>query len=256
MRPVVGGVDDPVVGGAVVVRVTDPVHDRVAQLHVLVRHVDLGAQHLAAVGELLGPHPAEQVQVLLRRAVTVGGVDARLAEAAAACGDLLAGLVVDIGQPGLDELLGPRVELFEVVGREPLVGRFVAEPADVGHDRLDEGHVLGLGVGVVEAQHAGAAEVVCDAEVDDDGLGVPDVQVAVRLGWEPGLDPPAAHTLLDVAGDGVVYEVGGHGGIGHGDMLAGRGRRQPRVTSSVMSTIGTSRISANIATMIPATAIQ
>ena len=65
VRPVVGRVDHPGVAGAVVVATSDAVHHRVAELHVLVLHVDLGAQHVRAVGELAGAHPAEQVEVLL-----------------------------------------------------------------------------------------------------------------------------------------------------------------------------------------------
>ena len=45
VRPVVRRVDDPLVAGAPVVAAADAVHHRIAQLHVLVLHVDLGAQH-------------------------------------------------------------------------------------------------------------------------------------------------------------------------------------------------------------------
>ena len=43
-------------------------------------------------------------------------------------------------------------------------------------------------VGVVEAQVALAAELVGEAEVQADGLGVADVQVAVGLGRKAGVD--------------------------------------------------------------------
>jgi hypothetical protein len=62
------------------------------------------------------------------------------------------------------------------------LGRFEAEPADVVDDRLDELGVLGDRVGVVEAQVAGAAELLGEAEVQADRLGVTDVQVAGRPG--------------------------------------------------------------------------
>ena len=62
VRPVVGGVDAPLVAGAVVVLVADAVHHRVAQLHVLVLHVGLGAQHVRAVGQVAGAHAAEDAR--------------------------------------------------------------------------------------------------------------------------------------------------------------------------------------------------
>ena len=81
--PVVGRVDAPGVAAAVVVGAADAVHDRVAQEQVRMGHVDLGPQGLRAVGELPGPHPAEEVEVLLDGAVAEGAVLARLGQGAA-----------------------------------------------------------------------------------------------------------------------------------------------------------------------------
>ena len=81
VREVVGGVDAPGVAGARVLRVQDPVQDRVAQVDVGRGHVDLRAQHARAVGELPGAHAREQVEVLLDRAVAPGAVRAGLGEA-------------------------------------------------------------------------------------------------------------------------------------------------------------------------------
>jgi len=45
VRPVVGRVDHPGVVGAVMVTAADAIEHRITQLHILVVHVDLGAQH-------------------------------------------------------------------------------------------------------------------------------------------------------------------------------------------------------------------
>ena len=114
---VVHRVDAPLVARAVVAGMDDAVHDRVAEEHVGMRHVDLGTQHLLAVGELARLHAFEQVEVLLRRTVAPRRLFARLGDRAAAFADLLLRLVVDIGQPFADQLLGPFVELVEIVRR-------------------------------------------------------------------------------------------------------------------------------------------
>jgi hypothetical protein len=54
-----------------------------------------------------------------------------------------------------------------------------SHPADIIHDGVHILHVLFGGVGVVEAQVAGAVVGVGDPEVQADGFGVADVQVAV-----------------------------------------------------------------------------
>ena len=55
-----------------------------------------------------------------------------------------------------------------------------------------------MGVGVVEAQVAHASVGGRDAEVQANGLGVADVQVAVGFGREAGLYPAVVLALLQV----------------------------------------------------------
>ena len=103
--------------------------------------------------------------------------------------DLVGRERVDVGQPSPDQLLGALIELLEVVGGVVLaVAPVEAEPADVLLDGVDVLDVFLDRVGVVEAQVAAAAELGGDAEVEADGLGVADVQVAVGLGRKAGDD--------------------------------------------------------------------
>ncbi len=192
-----------------VMAATDPVHHRIAQLHVLVLHVDLGAQHPRAVGELSGAHPSEQIEVLLDTAIAVRRLDAGFAVAAALGPDRVAVLVVDVGLAVVDQQLRPLVDLLEVVAGVQRFAGVVAEPRQVGDDPVDVRRILGVGIGVVEAQIAHAAELAGELVIERDRLGVPDVEVAVRLGWEPGLDAPAERPLLDVALHQLADEVGG-----------------------------------------------
>ena len=189
---VVHRVDAPLVARAVVAGMDDAVHDRVAEEHVGMRHVDLGAQHLLAVGELARLHAFEQVEVLLRRTVAPRRLFARLGDRAAAFADLLLRLVVDIGQPFADQLLGPFVELVEIVRRIAFERPVEAQPADVALDRVDILDVLLRGVRVVETQVALAAVFLRQPEVDADALGMADVQVAVGFRREAGLYGDAA----------------------------------------------------------------
>ena len=117
---------------------------------------------------------------------------------------LLRALVVDIGLAGADQVLGPGVELLEIVrGVVEVLAPVEAEPAHVALDGVDV-FLLFLGrIGVVEAQMAAAAELLRDAEVEADRFGVADVQVAVRLGREAGDDAlvmrPASRSALTMS---------------------------------------------------------
>ena len=92
----------------------------------------------------------------------------------------------------------PLVELAEVVGGVAEALPLEAEPADVFLDGVDVLLLFFFGIGVVEAQVGFAAELVGEAEIEADGLGVADVEVAVGLGWKARLD------------DGVAVLFGAH----------------------------------------------
>ncbi len=206
---VVHRVDAPLVAGAVMRGVEDAVHHRIAHVEVGRGHVDLGAEDAAAVGELAVLHADEEVEIFFDGPVAIGAVLAGLGEGAAVLADLVGGEVVDVGLAGLDELQGPLVELAEVVGGVAEALPLEAEPADVLHDGIDVLLLFLLGIGVVEAQVGLAAELVGEAEVEADGLGVADVEVAVGLGRKAGLDDCVAVLFgAHILGDLIAEEVG------------------------------------------------
>ena len=88
---VVARIDRPGGAGARMVRMEDAVEHGVAQIDVARRHVDLRPQHPRAVRELARPHAAEQVEILLDRAVAERAVPAGLGQGAATDAHLLAG---------------------------------------------------------------------------------------------------------------------------------------------------------------------
>ena len=222
VREVVGRIDDPGVGLPVVGTATDPVDGRVAQVHVGRRHVDLRPQRPRAVGELARPHPREQVQVLLHRPAAVRAVAPRLVPPSAVAAHLVPRQVVDVGQPLADQRHRALVQPLEVVrGVVRTVLPVEAEPADVPLDRAHELQILGLRVRVVHAQVAEPAELLRDAEVQADRLGVADVQIAVRLGRKPGADPPPPPPGGPVGGDDLADEVeAGRIGSGSGHAIS------------------------------------
>ena len=226
-------VDAPAVAGVVMRRPLDAVDHRIAQVDVRARHVELGAQHGGAVGELAGLHLSQPCQVLGRRALAERAVLPRRREVAAVRPDLVGALLVDVSETGADQGLGGAVHEVEIVAREVEVrGRRLvrpsglgcvpveAEPADRVDDRVDVLLLFLLRVGVVEAQVADAAVFLRQPEVEGDALGVADVQVAVRLGRKAGANPGRVGRGAGVM-RGVARRAGeGARGVGAGFQIA------------------------------------
>jgi hypothetical protein len=122
--------------------------------------------------------------------------------------DLLGAQTVDVCETLRDEVHRIAVKRLEVVRGVPrLAGPLEPQPPNVLLDRIDILDVLFRGVGVVEAEVAGAAELCCDAKVEADGFGVADVQVAVRLGGKPRGHTAAMFPGSDVVGDDRPDEI-------------------------------------------------
>ncbi len=217
VRVVVHRVDAPGVARAVVVRMADAVQGRIAVRHDGRGHrvfAHLGAQDVFAILVLAGFHVAEQLQRFFDRAVAEARIGAQRAEIAAVLRHLFGALAVDVGFPVLDQVLGHRVQLVEVVAGvvQVLLALLLpreTEPLDAVDDRVDVFLVFLLGIGVVETQVAQAAVVARQAEVQADRFGVADVQVAIRLGREARDHGRQALTGMRAGGQ-VGFDDGTH----------------------------------------------
>jgi hypothetical protein len=202
------------------------------------------AQHRRAVGQFPGAHGAKARQVFARQPRAIRAFDAGAGEVAARRAQLVRALIVDIGEAGLDQRLGRAVHEVEIAARkvEVMACRLgvggigsvpaEAEPVHRVDDRIDVLLLFLLGIGVVEAQVAHAAEIACQPEVEADALRVADVQVPVRLGWKARADrrridrraalmrrvagrtreaPPGICAAFQIALDDRAQEVAGAG---------------------------------------------
>ena len=209
MGKVVHREDAPLGALPVVVDEADAVDDGVAHVEVAAGQVDLGAEGHLALLHLAVLHLLKQPQVLLDGPVTVGGHGGD-ADVAAVGLKLLRRQLADVGKALLDELHRVLIVLLEIVGAiEEPVAPVEAQPVDI---LLDGVHILGVllgGVGVIHAQVAQAVVPLSGAEVDAQGLAVADMQIAVRLRREAGVDGHSLEltTLCDVLVDEIDNEV-------------------------------------------------
>ena len=116
--------------------------------------------------------------------------------------DLLLRAVTHIRLIPPNQLHRQIIQLLKVVARVRDLPRLVPQPPDHLEDALEVARLLLLRVRVVVAEVALAVVVRGEAEVDEDGFGVADVQVAVGLGREARPDLTAG------GGEVLFAEVG------------------------------------------------
>ncbi len=105
-------------------------------------------------------------------------------------------------------MFGKIIELRVVIRCEKeMFAPVETKPANRLLDRCDELHVLGLGVRVVHAQVALAAEFACNPEVQADRLGMANVQIAVWLRREARGDAATVAPAALVFGHDGAQEI-------------------------------------------------
>ena len=180
---IVHRIDTPLIAGTMMLGVQDAIHDGIAQVQVRRPHVDLGAQRSCSIRKLTRLHASEQIQILFHGSVAIRALLPRLGQRAALLANLIWRQIVYVRFSSLDQLNCPFIKLSEIIGCiEQPVAPIAAQPACVFDNGID---VLGLFFGwvrVVEPQVALAAELLRQPEIQSDRFGMPDVQIAVRLG--------------------------------------------------------------------------
>ena len=207
MREVIHGVGIPFRAGTPVGQVEHAVHDGVAEMHVGRSHVYLGTENHLARFHVAAVHLTEQAQRFLSGAVTVGAVRTSLRGGSLLLGYLLARLFVHVGTPLQYAPLGKVPEVLEIVAGIAYLAPFEAQPLDVALYGFYIFCIFFLGIRVVHAEVAHAAELLGNAEVNSNGLGMSYVQVSVRFRRKACLQSSAVLSFFQVLDYNLLDEV-------------------------------------------------
>src|SRR5206468_9099172 len=183
VRVVVQRIYAPLVAGAVMSRVPDPIDRRIAHVDVGARHVDLEPQHVRAVGKLARTHAPKKIEVFGSGTVAPGTRAPGFGQRPAQRTHLLGRLAVDVGKAVLDKPLGETIQSVVIVGRMiAVLAPVVTQPAYGARDRILVFDILFERVGVVVPKMTHAAVFRGEAEVEADRLCVPVVKITIGLG--------------------------------------------------------------------------
>ena len=204
---VIHRVSSPLATCAVVVLVDDTIDDRVTEVHVGVCHVDFGTKYHSTFRHRTAVHLFEEFEAFLHRAIAIRTVRTGLSRRALLCSDFFAGLLVNVGFAFLDETYGEIPQLLEVVRGMIDVAPLESEPFDVVFDSFHVFRVLLLRIRVIETEVTYTSEFLGNTEVHANGFGMSDVEIAVGLGRESGLETSSVLSLLEVVVDNLLDEI-------------------------------------------------
>ena len=199
MRKVVHRINVPFASGTVVrMGGNDAVHNRIAEVHIRIRHVYLGTEHHLAFLYLAALHCFEETQVLLDRTVAVRRCHTGLGRRSFLLGDLLGCLFIDISLAGFDKTDSQIVELLEIIGGIEYLAPLESQPSYIAFDGLYVFGVLFGRVRIVETQVTYTIVFLRDTEVHTNSLHMTNMQVAVRLRRETGLNTSVIHSVCQI----------------------------------------------------------
>ena len=172
------------------------INDRIAEVHVRIRHVNFGTEHHSTFCYFTCIHLLEQGETFFYWAVAVGTFHTRLGRSTFLLCDLLGSLLVNICFTFFNEADGKVPQLLEVIGRIVFITPLVTQPLNIFLDGFYIFHIFLGRIGIIETQIADAIVVGCNTKIKANSLGVTDVEVSVGFGRETRLHLTTVFTLF------------------------------------------------------------
>ena len=149
---VIGRINAPLIARAMMCRLEDTVHYRIAQVEVRRCHIDFRPERSRPIGEFPRFHAFEQIEILLDRSFPVGAILTRLGQSPPVFTDLVSGQITNIGLPRLNQLNRKLIERREII-RSVILSTTPIEtqPTHVFFYRFDIFNVFFARIGIVES---------------------------------------------------------------------------------------------------------
>ena len=204
MSEIIHWIYAPSITSTVMGSMGNTVDNRIPHVDIRRCHVNLCSQYLLTIGKLAVLHAGKEIQILLNAAVSIWAFLACLSQGATHAADFLSSGIVYIGLAVFNELYSKFVQLLKVVGsiEHPLIPA-KAQPFYILLDGIHILHIFLDRICVIKAEIAQAVVLLCQAEIQADGLGMANMKIAIWLWWKTGMNAFAVTTIFQV----VIYFI-------------------------------------------------
>ena len=209
MCEIVHRIDAPLVPRIVMGHVSYSVDDRISHVDVRGCHIDLGTENRFPVTELSVFHALKQFHVLFHASVPVRAFLSRLRQCSAVFLHLLRRQVAYVGLSLLNQGYCRFVHLIEIIRCPQSLVPLESQPVYIFLDGVHVFRIFLDRVGVVITKVAGSAVLQRGSEVQAQGFGMSDVEIAVWFRWKTSGDVIPL-SGFQVVVDDVVDKIPSH----------------------------------------------
>ena len=187
--------------------VFDAIDQRIAHVHILMIHVDLGTKDAFALFEFPPLHPFEQIETLLGRAIAPRAFFARRIEIPAIFANLLRRQFAYIRLATAYQFLRPCIQLVEIIRCKIQCIPIKSKPTHIFFDRIAILRVFFHWVGIVETQIARSSKLLRQAKIQADRFRMTNVEITIGLGRETRRNAPAILAVFQILFDDFSHEI-------------------------------------------------
>src|SRR6476620_1603827 len=159
-----------------------PVHDRVAQVHINRRHIDLCPQHFFAVSEYSILHLLKKKNIFVDGPVPEFIFNTGLCWCSFLSSNFFGAAVINIRKPLMDQLYSEVIQFIKIVTGIKFVHPAETKPLYVVLDTVNIFYLFSFRISVIESKICCTAVFLAKPKVEANAFCVADMQIPVRLG--------------------------------------------------------------------------
>ena len=176
----------------------DTIHDRIAEMHIRIRHIEFCAKNHAAFYGLRSIHLLKQSKVFFDWAITIWASSTWRGRSTLLLCNFFSSLFIYICIALLDHPDSKIPKLLKVVRSIVDIAPLETEPLDVLKNILYIFIVFLARVSVIKTKIANTIIFLCNTKVHADSFGMADMQITIRLWRKTSLDSSSVFAFFEV----------------------------------------------------------
>ena len=176
----------------------DTIHDRIAEMHVWICHIEFCTKHHAAFYGLRSIHLLKQSKTFFDWAITIWASSTWCGRGSLLLCNFFSSLLINICIALLDHPDCKVPKLLKVVGSIVDIAPLETKPLDVLKNIFYIFIIFLARVGVIKTKIANTIIFLCNTKIHADSFGMADMQITIRLWRKTSLNSSSVFAFFEV----------------------------------------------------------